>query len=84
MVSRRGSKCVDYKSRCWMVDSEYLLVCGVAVFMSFFRIVDETGTFACVPSGQWREWMWFFFCALGWWDRELIMRFGSSLSSFHV
>ena len=34
-----------------------ILVCGVAVFTSFFRIVDETGTFARVPSGQWREWM---------------------------
>ena len=38
--------------------------------MSFFRIVDETGSFMCVPSGQWREWMCclyiyitlFFFC----------------------
>ena len=60
-----------------------MLVCGVAVFMSFFRIVDEMGIFVCVSSGQWREWMFFFVSWVGG-IGNLLMPFVSFLSSFRV
>ena len=56
-----------------MVDSKIFVFYCVVVFTSFFRIVDETVTIACVPSGQWREWMllrfgvsYLRFCVLNW------------------
>ena len=55
-----------------------MLVCGVAVFMSFFWIVDETGSgeSECVFFFVWVCWVF----GIG----NLLMQFVSFLSSFRV